>query len=157
MVRMSVLPWWCWVWQAVTGYYHSHCFKCKLCQKPLSQSEYSVDPENQVCLTIIQVSPLSRPPWSTLGLLLGRLLLFVRTEVWEMSQDNLPRGRHQSGHQSQGRAEGWLDRIRNVFFNWRRWTKTSTLIALLVIAVGVSFQRIPTRGLLYKVPMMVFY
>ena len=33
----------------MTGYYHSHCFKCKLCQKPLSHCEYSVDQENQVC------------------------------------------------------------------------------------------------------------
>ena len=34
--------------QAVTGYYHSHCFKCKLCQKPLASEEYSVDQDNQV-------------------------------------------------------------------------------------------------------------
>ena len=55
-------------------------------------------------------------PCPAAGLLLGRLLLFVRTEVREMSEDNLPRGGHQSGHQSQGRGDGWLGRIRNNFY-----------------------------------------
>ena len=56
--------------------------------------------------TIILRRRHSSPSAPHAGLLPGGLLLSVRTKVWEMSQDNLSHGGHQSGHQSQGGAEG---------------------------------------------------
>ena len=91
--------------QAVTGYYHSHCFKCKLCQKPLASEEYSVDQDNQVPALSHSVT---LPSLSLSGLLFGGLLLSLWPQVWQMQEDDLPGGEHGDPHQSQGKlSSGW--------------------------------------------------